>query len=340
MDQVSDDELSINAPQGETQQDRDDRHRQNCRCTVRRRNATALAQRAHGPVEPRNLQHEFDEVAGEAFNNPAVNIAEAAILMQNLPDKPKNRRMQHLTRRALYQIDRQIPAPSGSRNSRTPAGPQGDQEANQAPRPAHHQRPRFQDESYHEGQLRSYDHGRGNFRDAREIINARRHGRPGDETDRFPALSQNINYAEYTIGFNPANMQNLKKYDGKQDPRQWLRIYSTAIEVAGGTNYTKVIYFPMALESAPLTWLENLKRDSIHSWEDLKKLFIDNFQGSIHRPATRHDLRLCKQELGEALRSYLKRFFDTCSTIANIADDDVIDCFHNGLATQQCGRTA
>jgi hypothetical protein len=33
----------------------------------------------------------------------------------------------------------------------------------------------------------------------------------------------------------------------------------------------------MALEPAPLTWLENLMRKSIHSWEDLKKVFIDNF---------------------------------------------------------------
>ena len=69
-----------------------------------------------------------------------------------------------------------------------------------------------------------------------------------------------------------------------------------------------------------------------------EKLFIDNFQGSIHRPATRHDLRLCKHERAEALRSYIKRFFDTCATIANIADDDVNDCFHNGLATQQLYR--
>ena len=130
--------------------------------------------------------------------------------------------------------------------------------------------------------------------DAWDIINAKHHGRSADETDQFPAFSQNINYAEYPTGFNPANMQNLKKCDGKQYPRQWLRIYSTAIEVAGGTNSTKVIYFPMALESAPLTWLESLRHDSIHSWEDLKKIFIDNFQGSIHRPATRHDLRLCK----------------------------------------------
>jgi len=94
----------------------------------------------------------------------------------------------------------------------------------------------------------------------------------------------------------------------------------------------------MALESAPLTWLESSRHDSINSWEDLKKLFIDNFQGSIHRPTTRHDLRLCKQERGEALRSYIKWFFDTRATIVNIADNDVIDCFHNGLTTQQLYR--
>ena len=154
----------------------------------------------------------------------------------------------------------------------------------------------------------------------------------------FPAFSQNINYAEYLTGFNTVNMQNLKKYDGNQDPCQWLRIYSTAIEVAGGTNSTKVIYFPMALESAPLTWLESSRHDLIHSREDLKKLFIDNFQGSIHRPTPRHDLRLCKQERGEALRSYIKRFFDTRATIANIADDDEIDYFHNSC-TETSGGT-
>ena len=106
----------------------------------------------------------------------------------------------------------------------------------------------------------------------------------------------------------------------------------------GGQILLKSYTSQLFLEFAPLTWLESLRHDSIHSWEDLKKLFIDNFQGSIHRPTTRHDLRLCKQERAKALRSYIKRFFDTCATIANIADDDVNDCFHNGLATQQLYR--
>ena len=87
----------------------------------------------------------------------------------------------------------------------------------------------------------------------------------------------------------------------------------------------------MALEPAPLTWLESLARESIHSWEDLKKVFVDNFQGSLHRVATRHSLSMIKQEQGESIRSYAKRFFDTRATIPNVADDDVIKYFQSGI---------
>jgi hypothetical protein len=52
--------------------------------------------------------------------------------------------------------------------------------------------------------------------------------------------------------------------------------------VAGGSDTTKVVYFPMALETAPLTWLQSLPNDSIDSWDGLKKVFIDNFlKGSM-----------------------------------------------------------
>jgi hypothetical protein len=52
---------------------------------------------------------------------------------------------------------------------------------------------------------------------------------------------------------------------------------------AGDSNTTKVVYFPMALDPAPLTWLESLSNNSIDSQEGLKKVFIDNFQGAIAR---------------------------------------------------------
>jgi hypothetical protein len=89
--------------------------------------------------------------------------------------------------------------------------------------------------------------------------------------------------------------------------------------------------FPMALDSVPLMWLESLSNNSIDSWERLKKVFIDNFQGAITRAGTRHDLAQCKQERNEFLRSYTRRFFDVRATIANILEEDIIDCFYNSI---------
>jgi hypothetical protein len=166
------------------------------------------------------------------------------------------------------------------------------------------------------------------------VISSRRKVREEVETegtdcsDRFPAFSACFSSYKYPEGFKPIG---ITKYDSKQAPQQWLRCYSTAIEVAEGSNITKVVYFPMSLDPAPLTWLESLSNNSIDSWERLKRVFIDNFQGAIAHAGTRHDLAQCKQERNELLRSYTRRFFDVRATIVNISEDDIIDCFYNGI---------
>jgi hypothetical protein len=95
-----------------------------------------------------------------------------------------------------------------------------------------------------------------------------------DCSDHFPPFSACFSSYKYPEGFKPIG---ITKYDGKQAPQQWLHCYSTAIEVVGGSNITNVVYFPMALDATPLTWLESLSNNSINSWERLKKVFIDNF---------------------------------------------------------------
>jgi hypothetical protein len=121
------------------------------------------------------------------------------------------------------------------------------------------------------------------------VIDSKRKVREEVETegtdcgDRFPAFSARFSNYKYPVGFKPIG---ITKYDGKQAPQQWLCCYSTAIEVAGGSNITKVVYFPMALDPVPLTWLESLSNNLIDSWERLKKVFIDNFQGAIAHAST------------------------------------------------------
>jgi hypothetical protein len=85
------------------------------------------------------------------------------------------------------------------------------------------------------------------------------------------------------------------------------------------------------LDPAPLIWLESLSNNSINSWEGLKKVFINNFQGAIARAGTHHDLAQCKQKRNELLRSYTHHFFEVRATIGNISEEDIINCFYNSL---------
>jgi hypothetical protein len=100
------------------------------------------------------------------------------------------------------------------------------------------------------------------------VISSRRKVREDVETegtdcsDRFPAFSASFSNYKYPEGFKPIG---ITKYDGQQAPQQWLRCYSMAIEIAGGSNITKVVYFLMALDPALLTWLESLSNNSIDS---------------------------------------------------------------------------
>ena len=76
---------------------------------------------------------------------------------------------------------------------------------------------------------------------------------------------------------------------------------------------------------------KSLKPNSIDSWEALKWVFIDNFQGAIIPKGTKHNLSQVKWERGESLRSYMHRFFETRATITEISNKDTIRCFRNGL---------
>jgi hypothetical protein len=123
----------------------------------------------------------------------------------------------------------------------------------------------------------------------------------------------------------------ITKYDAKQDPVQWLRCYALSIENAGGNNDTKCLYFPFCLDQAPLTWLESLYKYLIDKWDQLKDQFTSNFAGAMGRSGTRMDLAIVKQEQGETLRKYMRRFFDKRTTVVDVTDKEVIDLFQDGL---------
>jgi hypothetical protein len=148
------------------------------------------------------------------------------------------------------------------------------------------------------------------------------------DNDGFPAFSSRVRNLLLPEKFKHLG---ITKYDVKQDPVQWLRCYALSIENAGGNNDTKCLYFPFCLDQAPLTWLESLDKYSIDKWDQLKDPFTSNLAGAMGCSGTRMDLAMVKQEQGEMLRKYRRRFFDKRATVVDVTDKEVIDLFQDGL---------
>ena len=115
------------------------------------------------------------------------------------------------------------------------------------------------------------------------------------------------------------------------NPTQWLQAYATAMRVAGGDTSVMANYLFVMLTLTAMNWLTNLTPDSIESWEQLKKVFTDNYMATCTRPGTKHDLNRIYQKLSELLRSYIRRFSEMRNSIPNIIEAEVITAFVRGL---------
>lgn len=129
--------------------------------------------------------------------------------------------------------------------------------------------------------------------------------REARKPDRFPCFTDRLLSVRLPHKFKPSNHA---KYDGKSEPTQWLRIYSQSIELVGGDDDIKALFFPMALEAIPLQWFDKLKPRSIRSWNDLQRAFCKNFSGIIAHPVTQGEWKSLMQKRGESLRDYSKQF--------------------------------
>jgi hypothetical protein len=143
----------------------------------------------------------------------------------------------------------------------------------------------------------------------------RRGGRYDSEEDWSPspeppgpqAFSRAIRRAPFPTRFRAPT--TIAKYSGETRPELWLADYRLAYQL-GGTDDDNLIIrnLPLFLSDAARAWLEHLPPAQISNWDDLVKAFAGNFQGTYMRPGNSWDLRSCRQQPGESLREYIRRF--------------------------------
>jgi hypothetical protein len=165
----------------------------------------------------------------------------------------------------------------------------------------------------------------------------RRGGRYDSGEDRSPspeppgpqAFSRAIRQAPFPTRFRAPT--TITKYSGETRPKLWLTDYRLACQL-GGTDDDNLIIrnLPMFLSDAARAWLEHLPPAQISNWDDLVKAFAGSFQGTYVRPGNSWDLRSCRQQPGESLRDYIRRFSKQRTELPNIIDSDVIGAFLAG----------
>jgi hypothetical protein len=87
---------------------------------------------------------------------------------------------------------------------------------------------------------------------------------------------------------------HIDQYDGSSNPEEFIQIYQTIIEAAGGDDRVKVNFWHTTFTRAARPWLINLPEGSIHSWDQLCAMFIRNLQDTYECPSTAETLKTIK----------------------------------------------
>jgi hypothetical protein len=59
----------------------------------------------------------------------------------------------------------------------------------------------------------------------------------------------------------------IDKYDGSSNYEEFIQVYHTVIEAAGGDNRVKANYLLTTLSDVARSWLINLPEGTIYNWD-------------------------------------------------------------------------
>ena len=130
----------------------------------------------------------------------------------------------------------------------------------------------------------------------------------------------------------------LPNYDGQSDLKQLVATFDAMVQSFKGDTAVLAKSLVMTIQGIAQTWYMSLKPGSISSWQQLKEALYANFQGFHMQPVTSQALFACKQEPGESLQSYVRRFLNMKAQIAGISDEVVINTAIKDLRIGTCAN--
>ena len=124
---------------------------------------------------------------------------------------------------------------------------------------------------------------------------------------------------------------SLDSYDGTRDPCDHIAIFKTTMHLQGVPDEIMCKAFPTTLKGPARVWFSKIPPNSVSSFDELSKLFVNNFIGGQRHKHSSSSLLTIEQGENESLRFFVTRFNREALTVDEMDDKLLLAAFHNGV---------
>nr|GEW49945.1 reverse transcriptase domain-containing protein [Tanacetum cinerariifolium] len=135
-----------------------------------------------------------------------------------------------------------------------------------------------------------------------------------EETDPF---TPRIRYFDFPKTRMPSH---IKTYDGSEDPKDHLKIFQAAAKTELWAMPTWCHMFNSTLTENARVWFDDLPKESVDSYDDLRKAFLENYlqrKKCIKDPVEIHNI---KQRNGESTEEFVRRYKLECMDVKGASE--------------------
>ncbi|XP_050246696.1 uncharacterized protein LOC126694466 [Quercus robur] len=126
-------------------------------------------------------------------------------------------------------------------------------------------------------------------------------------------------------------MPSLDSYDGARDPFDHIETFKTTMHLQGVPDEIMCRAFPTTLKGPVRVWFSKIPPNTVSSFEELSKLFVNNFIGGQRHKHSSSSLLTIEQGENESLRSFITCFNREALTVDEVDDKLLLAAFHNGV---------
>ena len=126
-------------------------------------------------------------------------------------------------------------------------------------------------------------------------------------------------------------LPSLDSYDGTRDPFDHIATFKKTMHLQGVPDKIMCWVFPTTLKGSAQVWFSKIPPNSVSSFEELSKLFVNNFIGGQRHKCSSSNLLTIEQGENESLRSFITRFNREALSVDEVDDKLLLVAFHNGI---------